>query len=83
MTINGCSLSKLRTKEVLRQPHQDGFLSIFCHSVSFDLLLCPPYTCVALVKWMPAWFPGAGFKHMAMEWRQLNREMYTKPYEVC
>ncbi|EIN06167.1 cytochrome P450 [Punctularia strigosozonata HHB-11173 SS5] len=34
------------------------------------------------LKWVPAWVPGAGFKRLAMEWRQLNTDMYTLPYEM-
>ncbi|KAJ7043052.1 cytochrome P450 [Mycena alexandri] len=32
------------------------------------------------LKYVPAWFPGAGFQRKAQEWRRLSRGMLEKPY---
>jgi hypothetical protein len=36
---------------------------------------------VHLVAKVPAWFPGAGFKRMAREWRGTLEEMVSAPHE--
>ncbi|EIN06160.1 cytochrome P450 [Punctularia strigosozonata HHB-11173 SS5] len=33
------------------------------------------------LRWVPAWFPGAGFQRTARELRKLNADVYTLPYE--
>ncbi|KAJ6620363.1 cytochrome P450 [Mycena sp. CBHHK59/15] len=33
-----------------------------------------------LLKYVPEWFPGAGFQRKASEWRRLARSMLEKPY---
>ncbi|KAJ7063526.1 cytochrome P450 [Mycena amicta] len=35
---------------------------------------------IPLLKYVPAWFPGAGFQRQASEWRALSRDMLEKPY---
>lgn len=35
-----------------------------------------------LVKHVPEWFPGAGFKKKAREWRKLSEAMINEPYEM-
>lgn len=37
---------------------------------------------IPLLKYVPAWIPGAGFKHQASEWRKLNRAMLSQPIEM-
>ncbi|EED83945.1 predicted protein [Postia placenta Mad-698-R] len=37
---------------------------------------------IPLLKHVPAWIPGAGFKHQASEWRKLNRAMLNQPIEM-
>jgi len=37
---------------------------------------------VSLVKYVPEWFPGAGFQKKARLWRKLSREMNTAPFEA-
>lgn len=32
------------------------------------------------VKYMPAWFPGAGFKRTAQEWKKQLESVVDKPY---
>jgi hypothetical protein len=34
------------------------------------------------VKYLPAWFPGAGFKRTAREWRKTLEEVAKKPYAL-
>ncbi|KDQ13185.1 hypothetical protein BOTBODRAFT_175790 [Botryobasidium botryosum FD-172 SS1] len=34
-----------------------------------------------ILKYVPAWFPGAQFKRNAAEWRLLSEEMVNKPFE--
>ena len=34
------------------------------------------------VKHVPEWFPGAGFKKKAREWRKLSEAMINEPYEM-
>ncbi len=34
-----------------------------------------------LVKHLPLWFPGAGFKQKAIEWRAKMEEFVEKPFE--
>ncbi|PCH42014.1 cytochrome P450 [Wolfiporia cocos MD-104 SS10] len=36
---------------------------------------------IPLLRLVPSWFPGAGFKKQAMEWRQTVKIMNTEPYE--
>jgi hypothetical protein len=36
--------------------------------------------CIALVQYVPAWFPGAGFKRQAAEWKKVNDYLHTKPF---
>jgi hypothetical protein len=35
-----------------------------------------------LVKHVPEWMPGAGFKRKAKEWRKLSQAMINVPYEM-
>ena len=35
-----------------------------------------------LVKHVPEWFPGTGFKKKAREWRKLSEAMINEPYEM-
>ncbi|KAJ3516119.1 hypothetical protein NLJ89_g1327 [Agrocybe chaxingu] len=36
-----------------------------------------------LLKYVPDWFPGAGFKKKAQEWKQIARRMIEKPFEAA
>jgi hypothetical protein len=33
-----------------------------------------------VLKYVPSWFPGAGFKRKAARWRACIREMLERPY---
>ena len=33
-----------------------------------------------VLAYVPSWFPGAGFKRKAADWRKLNRTMVEKPF---
>jgi hypothetical protein len=35
-----------------------------------------------LVQRLPMWFPGAGFKRKAIEWRAKIEEFVDKPYDL-
>ena len=35
------------------------------------------------LKYIPAWFPGAGFRRKARKWSELVHEMIEKPYAVA
>ena len=35
------------------------------------------------LKYIPAWFPGAGFRRKARKWSELVHEMIEKPYTVA
>ena len=37
---------------------------------------------IPLVKYVPAWFPGAEFKRKAKAWRKLSQSMLKSPYEM-
>ena len=34
------------------------------------------------MKYVPAWFPGAGFKRKAEAWRKLSQSMLNDPYQM-
>ncbi|PFH47986.1 hypothetical protein AMATHDRAFT_6246 [Amanita thiersii Skay4041] len=36
-----------------------------------------------ILKYVPEWFPGAGFKKKAREWKRLALEMVNEPYNVA
>jgi hypothetical protein len=35
------------------------------------------------VRYLPSWFPGAGFKRSAVEWKKLIEDFVNEPYEDC
>lgn len=35
------------------------------------------------LRFVPAWFPGAGFQRKASEWKVLARRMVDMPYEAA
>ncbi|KAH9950494.1 cytochrome P450 [Amylocystis lapponica] len=37
---------------------------------------------IPLLKFVPHWMPGAGFKRKALEWRKLNRAMLDEPFRM-
>jgi hypothetical protein len=37
---------------------------------------------IFLVKYVPEWMPGAGFKMKAKEWRKLSQAMINVPYNM-
>ncbi|KDQ54011.1 hypothetical protein JAAARDRAFT_113130, partial [Jaapia argillacea MUCL 33604] len=37
---------------------------------------------IPILKYVPAWFPGAGFKRKAEEWRQLKDRFINEPFDV-
>jgi hypothetical protein len=52
---------------------------------SRTVLYCYRYLVVSnisLVKHVPEWMPGAGFKTKAKEWRKLSQAMINVPYDM-
>ena len=51
---------------------------------SFPLLPTPPHEThnFTPVRYVPAWFPGAGFKREALFARQLSMDMRSAPFEA-
>ncbi|KDQ53896.1 hypothetical protein JAAARDRAFT_38867 [Jaapia argillacea MUCL 33604] len=37
---------------------------------------------IPILKYVPAWFPGAGFKRKAEEWRRLKDRFINEPFDV-
>jgi hypothetical protein len=35
------------------------------------------------VRYLPSWFPGAGFKRYAVEWKELIEAFVNEPFEHC
>jgi len=35
-----------------------------------------------ILKYVPAWFPGAGFQRKAQAWHKLSQDMLTVPYDI-
>lgn len=35
------------------------------------------------VRYLPSWFPGAGFKRSAVEWKKLIEAFVNEPFEDC
>lgn len=35
------------------------------------------------VRYLPSWFPGAGFKRSATKWKKLIEAFVREPYEDC
>lgn len=44
--------------------------------------LCMIVFNIPLVKYVPEWMPGAGFKTKAKEWRKLSQAMINVPYDM-
>jgi len=36
---------------------------------------------IPTLKYVPAWFPGAGFKRKASHWSKVNTEVVEKPFQ--
>lgn len=51
------------------------------HAVCLGFLLIADADADA-VQHLPAWFPGAGFKRKAAEWRAKMEEFVDRPYEI-
>ena len=37
---------------------------------------------IHVVKYVPAWFPGAGFKRLAQKTKELTRKMVDQPFNT-
>lgn len=38
---------------------------------------------IPILKYMPAWMPGASFKRKAQEWRDVTEKMVHGPFNAC
>jgi len=38
---------------------------------------------IPLLRFVPSWFPGAGWKRQGYEWRKLMQEFRDTPYEAA
>ena len=36
---------------------------------------------IPILKYVPAWFPGAGFKRKASHWSKVNADVVEKPFQ--
>lgn len=50
-------------------------------ALSLSTLQISPIQCI-VVKYIPSWFPGAGFQKKAQEWAHLANEMPNKPFNA-
>jgi len=69
------------------QPENDPFIAISQEAVhSVTEAFVPSAFWVDFFPWMkyiPAWFPGAGFRRKARKWSELVHVMIEKPYTVA
>ena len=35
------------------------------------------------MRYIPSWFPGAGFKRYSVEWKKLIEDFVNEPFEDC
>src|ERR1700690_461557 len=84
--ILGILMSRLPKKLWIALPKSESlvpFLWIFCQ------LVCPLHTvsCVGkvlidfVVKYVPQWFPGAGFQRKAARWRWVIATLVDRPWK--
>ncbi|KAJ7484805.1 cytochrome P450, partial [Mycena galericulata] len=66
------------------QPSDDTYIALACEALeSFSAAVVPGKYLVdslPMLKHIPAWFPGAGFKRDAKEWRKLAAAMRDVPF---
>ncbi|KAJ7142221.1 cytochrome P450 [Mycena epipterygia] len=66
-------------------PVNDPYIAVAEHGVSASVQASTPgrflVDSIPLLKHVPDWFPGAGFKHKAKEWKQLGRTLMAVPFE--
>ncbi|KII90751.1 hypothetical protein PLICRDRAFT_174122 [Plicaturopsis crispa FD-325 SS-3] len=67
------------------QEHDDPFVELANHATEqFSLSTAPGAFLVdvlPLLRFVPSWFPGAGFQKTAKAWRKTLEEMVDKPHE--
>ncbi|KAJ7090364.1 cytochrome P450 [Mycena belliarum] len=65
-------------------PANDPYVELAEHAVDGLVTAVVPgrflVDSIPLLKYVPAWFPGAGFQRRASEWRKLSRGMLEKPF---
>ncbi|KAF9553593.1 cytochrome P450, partial [Agrocybe pediades] len=68
------------------QPKDDPYIAVAEEGVVPLALAIVPgaflVDTIPLLKYVPAWMPGAGFKKKAREWTELSRRMVEEPFEA-
>ncbi|KAF4616649.1 hypothetical protein D9613_008323 [Agrocybe pediades] len=68
------------------QPKDDPYITVAEEGVVPLALAIVPgaflVDTIPLLKYVPAWMPGAGFKKKAREWTELSRRMVEEPFEA-
>ncbi|KAJ7195215.1 cytochrome P450 [Mycena pura] len=68
-------------------PSDDPYVGLAEKALAGLLTAVPPgrflVESIPLLKYVPAWFPGAGFQRQALEWKRLALEMLDKPFVVA
>jgi hypothetical protein len=78
-----CVSSTRHHKALQKLPFLGLSWSIFSPVVLFFLIKWFAfYSNISLVKYVPEWMPGAGFKRKAKEWRTLSQAMINVPYNM-
>ena len=62
--------------------HPGSFLVDTFPIRTFQSAMFPKNYISVTVKYVPEWFPGAGFQKKAKIWRKSVEEMNTKPFEA-
>ncbi|KAK1226584.1 hypothetical protein PQX77_010424 [Marasmius sp. AFHP31] len=57
----------------------EGALAALTHALNPGTFLVDAFPAL---RYVPSWFPGAGFKRKAKEWRKLYNRMNTEPFEM-
>ncbi|TFK33963.1 cytochrome P450 [Crucibulum laeve] len=69
------------------KPKNDPYIELAEDGVRSLLLAALPgkflVNTIPILKYMPEWMPGAGFKRQAKEWRKHARKMLDAPYEAA
>ncbi|PFH48298.1 hypothetical protein AMATHDRAFT_65777 [Amanita thiersii Skay4041] len=68
-------------------PHDDPYINLVVDAVIPALIACVPGSYLVdflpILRHVPEWMPGAGFKRKAKEWRKLAMRMLDEPYKVA
>ncbi|KAJ7076206.1 cytochrome P450 [Mycena belliarum] len=66
------------------QPLNDPYVALAHKTVNLGVIACVPGHFLVnhfpLLKYVPSWFPGAGFQRQAREWKKLARALLDMPF---